>query len=240
MVTLNNHQFLFDRLKCFSENKQLIKDIQEVANQSYSNSSGLLKRDTDYCDEIYLLRTVKGELAAFFMVKYVVIKGLPTYFLGWSCCRNDFKNFGLAKLLYNLFFIDCKAKENEVGRKIVCWWTTATPIAFHWFNKNIDCCEPDLNGNISNGGKAMFKVLTETSYLNSSFNESDPFILRGFSKNTNYNDTEKAKLKNAIERLNLKTFYKYPIDELNGDRYLMIGYAPQLDILKQRVDNTCP
>lgn len=57
MVNLNKYQFLFDKLKAFAENKQLIKEIQEVANQSYSNSSGLLKRDTDYCDEIYLLRT---------------------------------------------------------------------------------------------------------------------------------------------------------------------------------------
>jgi hypothetical protein len=232
---MNHPSIYIQKLHNFSSNQELIKQIYELSVPSYINSSALLERDINRCNEVYILRNDIGELLAFFMVNFEKIGTINACFLGWSACHNDYKNAGYAKYLYNSFFLDCKEKESVLNDRILCFWTTATPIAYYWFNKNIDNCQPNLEGDITNEGKENFIKIVNANYSAIGIDEEIPFILRGVATNTNYSKKEKARLHKIEKELNIKAFSRYPINELNGDRYLMLGYAPALEIIQKRL-----
>ncbi|MBO9681292.1 MAG: hypothetical protein J7502_01245 [Flavisolibacter sp.] len=223
------------KVKDFSNDHNLIEQLYELTRPSYVDNSAVLIREIKHCSEIYLLYKVET-LVAFFMVNFEKVGALNTFYLGLSGCHKDFKGVGFAKLLYNTFFIDCKHKEKEVGSKILCWWTTATPIPFKWFNDNIEKCEPNLNGDVSEFGRHNMIEIRKLKYSHIPIDFSLPFILKGVAEHTNYSISEKLKLQKVQEELKLKAFERYPIDETKGDRYLMIGFVPELEVLKQRVD----
>lgn len=56
------------------------------------------------------------------------------------------------------------------------------------------------------------------------------------AEKTTYSEKERMKLEKVKEELKIKAFDKFPIDETKGDRYLMIGYAPDIEIIKSRIN----
>jgi len=235
MININNELLIFEKRGYFSNDVNILEQIGEIALASYANHSGLLERDISYCKEIYMLKNDAGQIIAYFMVRFERIESTDTYFLGWSACRNTYKGKGCAKFLYNSFFVDCKMKEAELNTKILCWWTTATPIAFHWFNLNAEKCEPDLEGRITEEGRNMLTKIVRSKFRNTKLDEANPFLLRGYAEKTHYSTSEREKLSKVANFYKIKAFDDFPIDENNGDRYLMIGYAPDLNILRQRL-----
>lgn len=213
------------KLKNFSTDLSLVNELYHLTKPSYNSNKAVLEREINRCEEIYLLYDNRAVLLAFFMISYETIEDLDTCYLGLSACHNDFKGFGYAKYLYTSFFADCKEKEKILNKKILCWWTTASPIPYKWFNENMNICEPDLSGNITENGKNILRQLVKIKYRNINVDETNPFILRGVAENTVYSNTENAKILDVKLKLKIEAFDKYPINEKNGDRYLMIGYV---------------
>lgn len=219
----------------FKNNRIVISEIYELTKPSYNDNSFVLEREISHCNTIYLLYDDENKLVAFLMVNFEKIGNYPTFYMGLSGCSHLHKGKGYAKYLYNTFFIDCNKKEKELKNKILCWWTTATPIVFHWFNLNIDKCEPNLNGEISEFGLEMFELIVKNKYKNISFDPKCPFLLYQVAEKTTYSDIEVQRLLKIKEQLKIKAFEIYKIDERKGDRYLMIGFAPPIDILNKRL-----
>ncbi len=225
--------FRLKRVSNFSNDQQLITQLFELTRPNYIDNSSVLTREIKHCNEIYLLYNGENELVAFFMINFEKVDEIDTFYLGLSGCRNDYKGFGLAKCLWTEFFIDCKHKEKRVGTKILCWWTTASPIPFKWFNDNIESCEPNTRGDISAFGLNVITKIAALKFKHIYIDSSVPFILRGVAAQTNYSCAERERLDKVCDELQLTAFERFPIDEANGDRYLMIGYAPKLAALKQ-------
>jgi hypothetical protein len=219
-------EYLFEKVRNFRTNALLLHEIEAIAQESYQDYSGLFERDSSFCDEIYLLRHPHGSLLSFFMVKFLFVETLPTYFLGWSCCSQAYKNSGLTKRLYQACFADCRKAELTLRQRIVCWWTTATPIAYYWFNKNMERCQPDITGKILEESIAIFDALRRTQYINAHCKEEPIFILRGFAGKTHYSSDEASRLKEARTSLRLNVFDQFQLNETDGDRFLMVGYVP--------------
>jgi hypothetical protein len=223
------------KISNFSQDKDLIERLYNLTNHSYVDNSAVLEREISHCREIYIL-IHQDKLAAFFMVNLEKVGDIDTYYLGLSACDPDYQSKGLAKLLYNSFLCDCIKMELHLKKKIVCWWTTATPLAFYWFNKNLDNVEPNLDGNISKRGDGIFLKIIKHSYRDLNIDLNTPYILRGVAKQTNYSAKENERLLKISNELKLIAFEKYQIDETNGDRFLMIGYAPSHNTLIERLN----
>lgn len=220
----------------FKNNPKIISELIELTKPSYIDNSLVLEREINHCNKIYLLYDEGDKIVAFFMVNFEIIGNYNTYYLGLSGCSHVHKGKGYAKYLYNSFFLHCKKKEIELSSKILCWWTTATPIVFHWFNHNIENCEPNLDGDITEFGQEIFETIVKNKYNNVELNKSSPFILNRVAEKTNYSTIEAQRITKIKEQLNIKAFSLYPIDENKGDRYLMIGFAPSLEILNARLN----
>lgn len=227
--------FSLNKESNFIDNKEIIRQISLIASKSYKNNVGVFEREINYCDEFFTITDSLGNLIAFFMVKFEKIDHINTYYLGWSSCDEKYKGLGLAKLLYNSFFISCNEYEIELNDKILCWWTTATPIAFSWFNHNIENCQPNKNGEISSQARNFYNVLRKNKYSDIDFKEEEPFILRNYASETLYSDKENDKLNLITTQLDYKIFKEFPINERNGDRYLMLGYVPNKELVNDRI-----
>jgi hypothetical protein len=224
----------------FASSEKIVKEIYELTAPSYIDNTAIVKREIEHCNEIYLLYNSDEMLVAFFMVNFERLEDMDTCYLGLSTCHHNYKGYGYAKYLYNSFFMDCKMREASSAGKVLCWWTTASPIPYQWFNKNVDDCQPDMEGNISEATRKLMIKIAAQKYSHIQVDESRPFILNKVAKTTNYSLIEKNKLKQVQDKLKISVFDRFPIDESNGDRYLMTGFAPSIDILKKRLCEEIP
>lgn len=211
----------------FKNDKVLIDQIFELTAPSYVNTIDLLSREIHHNRDIYITKDENNTLLAYFMINYETVAGLDTCYLGLSACRESHKGQGLVKKLYQQLIDDCKALELTENRKILLWWTTATPVVYHWFNKHINRVEPNTQGRYTTEGKNLVLTIIKEKYPETTVDAVHPFILRSAATNTNYSEKEKERLKKITkELLEVDVFEKYNVVETNGDRFLMIGYTP--------------
>jgi len=173
---------------------ELVGQLNELSRTGYIDNTALMAREIVHCSEIYLLYTDLEDLVAFFMVNYENLDDLDTCYLGLSYCHSDHQGLGYSAELYKAFFIDCRKKELESGRRILCWWTTASPIPFHWFSKNIDQCEPSTEGFVSETGAELIAKIAKDKYDHTETDPLAPFILRGVASHTSYSENERLRL----------------------------------------------
>jgi hypothetical protein len=215
-------------IKCqnYRNDSALIEAMNMLIAPSYKTVGQLLVNEIELCSDIYIVRSEDNELLGFFMVDYHTVNGMNCCYLGLSACRSDMKNNGIVKSLYQEFGRDCAQREKELGTTILCYWTTATAIVYHWFATHFSNVQPDINGTCSVTGKSQLRSIASTKYQHADFDIDTPFVLRSAMKQTNYAETERVRLQQASKDLSLKVFDKYQLDETKGDRFLMIGYAP--------------
>ena len=210
----------------YQHNEALIAEIHELIAPSYKEAGSHITKDIELCPLLYTINSPEGKMLALFMAGFHKVNGLDCYYLGLGACRNEYKNQGFLKKLYLEFARDCIRKELELNKRIVCYWTTATPIIYHWFNKYFTDTQPDYLGNCSPDAVKMILSIAQAQYPDVEFDEACPFVLRHAAHHINYSDEERARLKKAALDLNLGVFDKFRLDETQGDRFLMIGYAP--------------
>ena len=208
----------------YQQDVAYLQQINEIIKESYAVSGKHLEGDISKCDELYYFQQ-DNNLLAFFMVHYHEIDNTLCCYLGLSACRSEYKNMGLVGKLYGAFKNECQKRQLMYGKRILCYWTTVTPIVYHWFCKNLNNVVPDLAGNITEEGKRLGNIIAQSQYCNAKFSSDNPFLLRKAVKETRYLPQEKEKIKEALTKLEIAAFDRYKLDESEGDRFLMIGYC---------------
>lgn len=215
----------------YQDDDKLVSAIMELIIPSYKNAGSHIAKDIKLCNELYAINSENEEMLAFFMVGYHNIAGIECCYLGLSACHQEQKNNSFVKALYFAFARDCAMKELKVNSRILCYWTTATPIVYHWFCKYFSQVQPDRQGHCINASRSILTTIAQAKYKNATFDVENPFVLRHAAQQINYSDTEKERIEQAIKDLNLQVFDSYKLDETNGDRFLMYGYTPPHDKL---------
>lgn len=215
----------------YQNNKELIDGIMELIVPSYKNAGSHISHDIEICNELYVINSDSGEMLAFFMVGYHSVENIACCYLGLSACRQEYKKSAFVKALYLEFARDCIKKELEINNRIISYWTTATPIVYHWFNKYFTKVQPDRQGNCTNDGLEMLFKIASNKFQKAKFSYDIPFVLRNAAQQINYSDQEQTRIKQAITDLKLTVFDTYKLDETQGDRFLMYGYTPSHDKL---------
>ena len=210
----------------YQSNQQLIKGIMGLIAPSYQEADAHIAKDIERCNELYVMNSKGGAMLAVFMVGYHPIHEMQCCYLGLSACKEGHKNKGLVKQLYLAFAKDCLQKEREMNQRILCYWTTATPIAYHWFTKHFYDVQPDREGNCSKKAKAILAMIATTQYPRASFKTETPFVLRRAAKQVRYSEAEQQRITVAKNELELGVFDEYNLNEEHGDRFLMMGYVP--------------
>jgi len=208
-------------------NKELITQIMGLIGPSYKNAGSHITKDIEICDELYYINSSSdGKMIAFFMVGYHLVEGVPHCYLGLSACAHEFKSTGIVKNLYLQFQRDCRVKQSELKRPIICYCTTATPIVFSAFHRLFIDTQPSFDGRCTEQAKSGMLKIIRRKYPDALFDPGKPFILRQAAKNISYSDAEKERI-NAIEqKLGITIFSENEINEAQGDRILMFGYVP--------------
>lgn len=198
----------------------------ELIVPSYKNAGSHITKDIEICNELYVINSENKEMLALFMIGYHTINNIEYCYLGLSACRQEYKNNGFVRALYLEFARDCIRKELDINKRIICYWTTANPIVYHWFSKYFSNVQPDRQGNCTQEGIHMLLNIVNTKYYKAKFDVNSPFVLREAAQQINYSQNEQERIAQAIKELNLTVFDTYKLDETNGDRFLMFGYTP--------------
>ena len=201
----------------------------DLIEPSYKASGKHIAKDNENCNELYVMQSDNGQMLALFMVGYHLINEIDCCYLGLSACREEYKNNGFVKRLYLEYAKDCIKKELEINRRIYSYWTTATPIVYHWFTKYFSGVEPNKHGVCTGSGLQILQAIANEKYQKASFEPATPFVLRQAAYQINYSDNERQRIAKAIKDLDLTVFEKYKLDETQGDRFLMFGYCPPYD-----------
>ncbi len=212
--------------KDFKHDEYLVSKILDLTRASYITNTELIEREIEHNSDIYIISDKTDNLLAFFMVNFEPVCGQDSFYLGLSACRDELKGKGLGKSLYLKFMEDCRVIERRENKKIMLWWTTATPIVYYWFNKHVSQVQPDMNGDYTEDGKNTAVAIISEKFKDASIDNSHPFILRSVAENTVYSPSEHDRLRIATEKLGMDVFQKFNLREENADRFLMIGYAP--------------
>lgn len=213
-----------EKLKGFKNDPLIIEQIKEIIKPSYKIAGAHLFHDLDSCDQLYFIKDDQ-QILAFFMVGYQTIANRTVCYLGLSACRKEYKNSGLTKSLYKQWANDCQEEQLKTGERILWYGTTASPIVYHWLTNNFFDVNPKRDGSCSPSMLESIRSIARHKYPDANFLKDIPFVLRHAAHEINYSDEERARLKEAVTRLNLSVFDKYQLDELNGDRFLMVGYC---------------
>lgn len=211
----------------YKDNLALVNQIREIILPSYKNAGSHVSKDIDLCNELYCIQE-EGRMLAFFMVGYHEIVGIASCYLGLSACRQEYKSQGLVKSLYLEFARDCRLKEHSIGNRILCYWTTATPIVYYWFCKHFSEVYPNLKGECTDESKLLINLIAKSKYPKANRDPINPFVLRHAAHEINYSDDEVNRVKKATQDLGLFVFDKFALDETKGDRFLMVGYCPDI------------
>lgn len=221
IITLEREEFI--------NSQALLYEIKEITAPSYEDPTALIMRDLNHCNKLYLGRESNGKLVTFFMVGWETIlldkKPIQTVFLGLSATREDQKDSGIVRHLYQRFVTDAQAWEEAHQQRLLLWYTTATPSVFYAANLTFSENQPHDDGSYTEDGKAY--VLALRKYMGwPFFIEGHPFVVKGIAEKTRYSYAEKKRINYIVKRSNFSLFTDLNIDETNGDRMLRICRVP--------------
>ena len=224
------------KLKDYQKNEDIIYQIKKLIEPFYSQAGDHIDHDIETCDELYVVNSDEGRIIAFLMVGFHFIDDMPCYYAGLSACKDELKNTGVVSRLYFEFSKDCVHQESKLKERVIIYWTTATPIVYYFTNYFLKNVQPTISGKCTEEGKQVLETIANKQYTNAKQEDSAPYVLRNAAEQITYSTVERNRLKKAVKDLNLTVFDDYEIDEANGDRFLMFGYAPSLEEINERVN----
>lgn len=211
----------------FQDDVELHYQLIEAASSSYEDPRSILYREINRADTLYVAKS-GGVVSGFFLVGSEEIQSnsgnsIPTLYAGFSATREDAKDTGLIYKLYRKGFEDAIEWEKRIGRSLIIWGTTATPIVFLSLHKMLPFTEPYLNGSFTEQGAEMASLIKQHINYQEIKSNSHPFVLHGVAHNTLYSEHEA----NRIEKINnvrgFLLFKELGIDERKSDRLLFIS-----------------
>jgi hypothetical protein len=212
-------------------NRIILQIIYDIVSTSYVDSSSVMNREIEYCDQVYLAYDDQQNLCSFFMVgeDKLIFKDmtLPSFYMGLSATSIETKNTGIVRLLYQAFMHDISLMEKQIGQKVILWYTTVTPSVFYSINQIFVNNEPMVDGSYSEKGKEIALAIQNKKgwKINS---DGHPFVLKGVAHNTLYSKHEAERINKICREKNFTLFNDLEIDESKGDRLLRIAYVPSV------------
>ena len=217
----------FEKRTSYQDDAPLLAELYELIAPSYASTGKHIIHDIELCDELYTLRKESGRLAAFFMVGYHALNGEPSCYLGLSACREELKGQRLVSQLYNTFLAECRAKEAKLGQQILLYFTTATPLVFAWFTRRLLDAAPRITGQYTEAGLQRLNTVANAHYAHATWEPSTPYLLRGAAIGVRYSEQERERIAAVAASEPGSFFNSVGLDERNGDRLLVVGFAPQ-------------
>ena len=211
----------------FRKDAGLVEEIRELVTPSYVDPSALLARELAHCDTLYARRGDDGRLQTFFLTANERIETplgpIPTVYLGLSAARADLKNTGVVRSVYVRFLDAAAAWEQATGERLLLWYTTATPSAYHASRLLFTGGEPSLNGEFSEEGAKIALALRRRLGV---VDHDHPFVLPEIATNTRYSPAEVARIDRVVTKSGFTLFRRLDIEEKRGDRLLAIARVP--------------
>jgi len=207
----------------FSLDKDLIIEMKDILKPSYINPDSLIDRVIQQYDYILFSRNKEGILTSFFTTNFDKIDNEIICNLGLLAVRDAYKR---SDLIFPVVFRQIellRQKQKEVGKRILCWCTTASTSIFKATHFFYDDCQPRQNGSYDIEGLQTFEKIVKGYKIEC--NSSTPFVLRQYAHNTQYSQIEKERIsKIVLKKKNL--FDNFQINESNGDRLVIVSYPP--------------
>ncbi|MBL0941234.1 MAG: hypothetical protein IBJ00_00660 [Alphaproteobacteria bacterium] len=227
------HSLSFHTLKReeFIHNQALINELKQITLPSYKDPTAMMNRDLNHCNKLYLAREADESLIAFFMVGWEPIlfreQLISSVFLGLGVTRQDKKSTGLIRFLFSRFIYDARKWEERHPKKLLLWYTTATPSIFYIFNQMFSDNQPRADGSYDEEGKEL--ALAIRNHMHWPIYSGDhPFVIKGIAKKTRYSTVERERIESIIKAKNFNLFKELEIDETQGDRMLRICRVPNV------------
>lgn len=217
------------RSDSFRTDKALRQELLDLMAPSYEDPTVLLTRELEHCNSLYLARD-DGRLLCFFFVAWEAVEveecgNVPTIYLGLSAARQDAGNPGLIGWLYLRCDEDLVSWEKENKRHLLCWGTTANPIAYLAARAFRVTAEPHLDGSYSSLGAKLAWAIRRGLMLSES-TDGHPFVLKGVASGTLYSRQEVEKIARVSEAKKFSLLRDLGIDEAAGDRLLFLAPTP--------------
>ena len=176
---------------------------------------------------LYTLRDELGNLAAFNAFGYHRIDEVECCYLGMTATHRDWQGHGLMQYLHRICFMECCERERHVTTRIPIYATTAKSTAFAWLVQAMAEAAPDLTGYCSPESIQWLRKVAATQYPQAAWEFATPYVLRHAAPpNVRYSEPEWQRVQQAAARQPASFFNAAQIDERNGDRMLIVGYAP--------------
>ena len=222
-----------DKLTDYHGNTALLAEQTSLLAPSYERQNfdsfalhGLTEPLPGMQHELYTLRDADGCLAAFYTVGYHNVEHTLCCYLGLSAARDDCKSQGLGSLLWDAHFQDCRQMEARMGHRILLHFTTASPIPFQWFTRTLAEPAPNAGGYCDELGRQRLRTIATAQYPQASWAAHTPYLLRRAAPGVHYSAHETQRLDGVSAGQPTSFFNAVQLDESQGDRLLVVGFAP--------------
>lgn len=205
-------------------------EIYQLAEPYYLNPKKIVFDELFANEDIYLAKYAK-RIVAYFMVKFdLTDSDFSTVYLGLSCSSEEVRK--IASYLYINFTTDAQNIESQIGRKLVLYGTTATPIVLYTLPKIWDNVRPDLYGNYKPNDYEIIMKIKKSKWGIKQISGAHPFVLKGVAE-ARYSDKEISRINQFSKTQNFTLFEELGIKESEGDRLLVLCSIPEGEKLEK-------
>jgi hypothetical protein len=212
------------------------QQIFKLLAQHYVDPTDLLDREYVKNNQLYLA-WIQDQLAGVFMVGYHEAFPIPPYttdiFLGISGTDYRFKGKKIGKLLYLSHLLDAAHFEQAENKRVLHWWTTASPLVYRAIHKLYARLVPDRHGDLPAVALPYITHIKETYHYHGLPGNHPDYVLRQIAVNTHYRPEQEAYLADIYNEHDLPVLTKHAINEPAGDRILVLCETPHADRLRE-------
>jgi len=220
--------FDFDvaRLEKGGWQQELIDEIERLIAPSYGPGAMVLADELLRSDRLYVARDAQG-LAAFMLVARVRlpvgVECCEARYLGLSAGRPDPRGASASVALQNRFSSDVRTEEARLGRRLVLFSTTDTPLGLRraravWGEvQPVDTSFPVELGLVARAA---------ARWLGATPSRQHPCVLPGLGKLRRHRARSREWIESEADRRELDLLRHLGIDEANGDQLLLFCSLP--------------
>lgn len=204
----------------------LAQAIRPIVEPFYEDPAAVLHREIEHCNVAYLARSPEGRVMAFAMFAYEEVlvdqEGMvPALYAGLCASALEHQKRGLVFRLWSHASREAVQWEARTGRRLLAWATTATPVTYYGASMFHDLT-PRLDGTYE-ASSLVYAVALKRRLGVLAADGEHPFVLRAIADSTLYSALERQAIREFCASRDFRIFDELGINEVNGDRLLMIG-----------------
>jgi len=220
--------FDFDvaRLEKGGWQQELIDEIERLIAPSYGPGAMVLADELLRSDRLYVARDAQG-LAAFMLVARVRlpvgVECREARYLGLSAGRPDPRGSTARGAPHARFSSDVRAEEARLGRALVLFSTTDTPLGLRRARSVWGEVQPE---GMSFPVELGLVARAAARWLGAAHSRPHPCVLPGLGKLRRHRSRSREWIESEADRREVDLLRKLGIDEANGDQLLLFCSLP--------------